>query len=410
MGIKGLSKLLSEKSPGCLREQKMDNYFGRKIAIDASLTLYQFLIAVRQDGPGGQLQNKDGEVTSHLIGLFYRTINMMEQGIKPVYVFDGTPPLLKSHEFEKRHARIVKNAAEMEAAKARVADLVKKFDRIPGQAADAVLAARVAKDQETIVKCERRSVRITKKQNDGAMKLLRLMGVPVVEAPGEAEAQCAELCKGGKVYATATEDMDALTFGTPILVRHMTMSKERQKKLNIHEYNLKEALQELDYTMDQFLDLCILMGCDYTESIRGVGPKKAFTYLKKYGSIEKFLPELEKIKDGKGNTKFTVPKNFLYKEAAELFKKPDVISAEKCKLDWTEPKKDLLIKYMVEDKGFRLERIERGIRRIQASRKKGSQKRLESFFGPVTITKKRKLNNTKTKKLTKGKKKLKMRK
>jgi len=385
MGIKGLSKLLSEKSPGCLREQKMDNYFGRKIAIDASLTLYQFLIAVRQDGPGGQLQNKDGEVTSHLIGLFYRTINMMEQGIKPVYVFDGKPPVLKSHELEKRKARIAKNAAEMEAA-------------------------RAADDQEAIVKCERRSVRVTKEQNQDAMKLLRLMGVPVVEAPGEAEAQCAELCKGGKVYATATEDMDALTFGTPILVRHMTMSKERQKKLNIHEYNLKEALQELEYTMDQFLELCILMGCDYTESIRGIGPKKAFTYLKKYGSIEKFLPEIEKITDGKGNTKFKIPKDFLYKEAAELFKKPDVIPAEKCKLDWTEPKKDLLIKYMVEDKGFQLERIERGIKRIQASRKKGSQKRLESFFGPVTITKKRKLNNTKGKKLTKGKKKLKTRK
>jgi len=385
MGIKGLSKLLSEKSPGCLREQKMDNYFGRKIAIDASMTLYQFLIAVRQDGPGGQLQNMDGEITSHLTGLFYRTIGMMEQGIKPVYVFDGKPPVLKSHELEKRKARIAKNAAEMEAA-------------------------RAADDQEAIVKCERRSVRVTKEQNQDAMKLLRLMGVPVVESPGEAEAQCAELCKGGKVYATATEDMDALTFGTPILVRHMTMSKERQKKLNIHEYNLKEALEELDYTMDQFLELCILMGCDYTESIRGIGPKKAFTYLKKYGSIEKFLPELEKIKDGKGNTKFKIPKEFLYKEAAELFKKPDVIPADKCKLDWTEPKKDLLIKYMVEDKGFQLERIERGIKRIQASRKKGSQKRLESFFGPVTITKKRKLNNTKGKKLTKGKKKLKTRK
>jgi len=385
MGIKGLSKLLSEKSPGCLREQKMDNYFGRKIAIDASMTLYQFLIAVRQDGPGGQLQNMDGEITSHLTGLFYRTIGMMEQGIKPVYVFDGKPPVLKSHELEKRKARIAKNAAEMEAA-------------------------RAADDQEAIVKCERRSVRVTKEQNQDAMKLLRLMGVPVVEAPGEAEAQCAELCKGGKVYATATEDMDALTFGTPILVRHMTMSKERQKKFNIHEYNLKEALEEMDYTMDQFLELCILMGCDYTESIRGIGPKKAFTYLKKYGSIENFLPELEKIKDGKGNIKFTIPKDFLYKEAAELFKKPDVIPAEKCKLEWTEPKKDLLIKYMVEDKGFQLERMEKGIRRIQASRRKGSQKRLESFFGPVTIKKKRKLNNTKGKKLTKGRNKLKTRK
>jgi len=380
MGIKGLSKLLSEKSPGCLREQKMDNYFGRKIAIDASMTLYQFLIAVRMDGPGGQLQNMDGDVTSHLTGLFYRTINMMEQGIKPVYVFDGKPPVLKSHELDIRKARIEKNAAEM-------------------------AAAREAGDTATIVKCERRSVRVTKEQNQDAMKLLRLMGVPVVEAPSEAEAQCAELCKGGKVYATATEDMDALTFGTTILVRHMTMSKERQKKLNIHEYNLKDALEGLGYTMDQFIDMCILMGCDYTESIRGIGPKKALNYLNQYGSIEKILPELEKVKDGKGNNKFKVPKEFLYKEAAELFKNPDVTPAEKCKLEWTEPNKDELIKYMVEEKGFQLERMERGIKRILAARKKGSQKRLESFFGPVTVMKKRKLKHTKGTKLTKGKKK-----
>jgi len=385
MGIKGLAKLLSEQSPGCLREQKMENYFGRKIAIDASMTLYQFLIAVRQDGPGGQLTNEAGEITSHLTGIFYRTINMMEQGIKPVYVFDGKPPTLKSHELEKRKELKAKNEAEMEAAKA-------------------------ADDTETIIKCERRSVRVTKEQNQDAIKLLRLMGVPVVEAPGEAEAQCAELCKGGKVYATATEDMDALSFGSPILVRHMTMSKERQKKLNIHEYDLKEALKGMGYTMDQFLELCVLMGCDYTDNIRGIGPKKAFNYLNQYGSIDKFLPEILKVKDSKGNSRFIVPKDFLYKEACELFRNPDVTRAAEIKLEWTEPKKADLIKYMVDEKGFQKERIERGIQRIIASRKKGSQKRLESFFGPVSVMKKRKKMITKGNKTTKGNKKRKTRK
>jgi len=303
----------------------------------------------------------------------------MEKGIKPVYVFDGKPPNLKSHELKKRQAIKAKNAEEMEAAKA-------------------------ADDEEAIVKCERRSVRVTKEQNNDAMKLLRLMGVPVVEAPSEAEAQCAELCKGGKVYATATEDMDALTFGTPILVRHMTMSRERQKRLQIHEYSLKDALAGLGYTMDQFLELCILMGCDYTASIRGIGPKKAFNYLKKYGSIEKLIPEIEKVVDGKGKTKFIIPKDFLYKEASELFRKPEVTPAVDCKLKWTEPDDDALIEYMVQEKGFQLERIQRGIKRIRASRKKGNQKRLESFFGPITVMKKRKKMDTKGKN-TKGNKK-----
>jgi len=271
-------------------------------------------------------------------------------------------------------------------------------------------AARIADDTETIIKCERRSVRVSKEQNQEAIKLLRLMGVPVIEAPGEAEAQCAELCKGGKVYATATEDMDALTFGSPVLVRHMTMSKERQKRLNIHEYDLKEALLGMGYTMDQFLELCVLMGCDYTDNIRGIGPKKAFNYLNQYGCIDKFLPVIEKVKDSKGNPRFTIPKDFMYKEACELFKNPDVTPSVEINLEWTEPKKVELIDYMVNEKGFQKERIERGIQRILASRKKGSQKRLESFFGPVSITKKRKKVNIKGKKTSRGNKKQKTRK
>uniref|UniRef100_A0A671VLM0 Flap structure-specific endonuclease 1 n=1 Tax=Sparus aurata TaxID=8175 RepID=A0A671VLM0_SPAAU len=96
MGIHGLAKLIADHAPGAIREQDIKNYFGRKIAIDASMCIYQFLIAVRQDG--NVLQNEDGETTSHLMGMFYRTIRMLEHGIKPVYVFDGKPPQLKSAE------------------------------------------------------------------------------------------------------------------------------------------------------------------------------------------------------------------------------------------------------------------------------------------------------------------------
>lgn len=383
MGIKGLSKLLGQEAPDCIREQQMKSYFGRKIAIDASMTLYQFLIAVRQDGPNGQLTNEFGEVTSHLTGLFYRTINMMEQGIKPVYVFDGKPPQLKSGELKKRIEAKKKAQADMEAAKE-------------------------AGNVEEIVKFERRNVRVTREQNAEAKKLLRLMGIPIVEAPSEAEAQCAELCKHDKVYATATEDMDALTFGTKRMVRHMMASKERQKKLKIHEYNLKDALDGLGMDMDEFVDMCILLGCDYTEKIAGVGPKKAFQYVKDYKSIDSILPEVAKVKTGKGDKqkqRFTVPESFLYKEARHLFKEPEVTPAKDITLSWEDPKREELIKFMCDEKGFNIDRMNKGIERLKACKKKGNQKRLESFFGAVSIikNKKRKKPDTKSKKIKGGK-------
>lgn len=197
---------------------------GRKIAIDASMCLYQFLIAVRAEG--AQLTSVDGETTSHLMGTFYRTIRMLENGIKPVYVFDGKPPDMKSGELSKRAER------REEAQKA-------------------LEKATEAGDAGEMEKFNRRLVRVTKHHNEEAKELLRLMGVPYVDAPCEAEAQCAALVKAGKVYATATEDMDALTFGTDILLRHLTVSEAR--KMDVKEYHFDKVLKGMEFTKEQVI-------------------------------------------------------------------------------------------------------------------------------------------------------------
>ncbi|VDK69319.1 unnamed protein product [Cylicostephanus goldi] len=184
----------------------MKSYFGRKVAIDASMCLYQFLIAVRQDG--SQLQSESGETTSHLMGMFYRTIRMIDNGVKPCYVFDGKPPDMKSGELEKRSEK----RAEAEKA---------------------LTEAKERGDTEAVDKFERRLVKVTKEQNEDVKKLLRLMGVPIVEARGEAEAQCAALVKAKKVYGTATEDMDALTFGSDVLLRHMTFAEAKKMPIKV---------------------------------------------------------------------------------------------------------------------------------------------------------------------------------
>ncbi|CAE6423688.1 unnamed protein product [Rhizoctonia solani] len=264
MGIKGLTGLLSEHAPASIKEHDIKTLFGRKVAIDASMSIYQFLIAVRQQD-GQMLTNEAGETTSHLMGFFYRTLRMVDHGIKPAYVFDGKPPDLKSGVLSKRFEGRQKAKEDGEEAKeVGTAEDVEKFAR--------------------------RTVRVTREHNEECRKLLKLMGVPCVVAPSEAEAQCAELARGGKVYAAGSEDMDTLTFNAPVLYRHLTFSEA--KKAPISEIVLEKALEGLGMNMEQFTELCILLGCDYLEPIKGVGPKNAFKLMQEHGSLKEVLKVL----------------------------------------------------------------------------------------------------------------------
>jgi len=206
--------------------------------------------------------------------------------------------------------------------------------------------------------------------------LLKLMGVPVLDAPCEAEATCAVLAKAGKVYGTGTEDADALTFGTPYLVRHLNAAESR--KLPIVEVNLAAALAGLKLTHDQFIDLCILCGCDYTDSIKGIGPIKALKMIQDYGNIEGVLKALD-------TKKYQLPEPFPFEEARALFVQPDAIDPESIELKWNEVDAEGLRKYLVEEKQFSEERINKAIERLQKCKGKNSQVRLESFFGPSTV-------------------------
>ncbi|KAJ3611310.1 hypothetical protein NHX12_021326 [Muraenolepis orangiensis] len=344
MGIHGLAKLIADQAPGAIKEHDIKSYFGRKIAIDASMCIYQFLIAVRQDG--NLLQNEDGETTSHLMGMFYRTIRMLEHGIKPVYVFDGKPPQMKSGELEKRGER----RAEAEKQ---------------------LIKAQEAGEQEDVDKFTKRLVRVTKQHNDECKKLLSLMGVPYIEAPCEAEASCAALVKAGKVFATATEDMDSLTFGTNVLLRHLLASEA--KKLPIQEFHFSRMLQDIGLTNEQFIDLCILLGCDYCGTIKGIGPKRAIDLIKQHGSIEEILDNIDP-------NKYPAPEAWLFKEARGLFLDPDVVDCSTVDLKWSEPVEDDLIQFMCTEKQFNEDRIRNGCKKISKSRQGSTQGRLDSFF------------------------------
>ncbi|KXS20171.1 PIN domain-like protein [Gonapodya prolifera JEL478] len=345
MGIQGLSKVIGDHAPDAMRENEIKNFFGRKVAIDASMSIYQFMIAVRgQDGM--QLTNEAGETTSHLMGIFYRTIRMVESGIKPCYVFDGKPPTLKSGELAKRQER--RAEAEKEAATAQEAGDTENFDKF-----------------------SRRTVKVTRAHNEECKRLLKLMGIPFMDAPCEAEAQCAALCKAGKVFAAGSEDMDTLTFGSPILVRHLTFSEQR--KIPVAEIHLDKALAGLGMTTDQFIDLCILLGCDYCESIKGIGPAKAYELVKKHGTIEEVLKHID-------TKKYAVPADWPFAEARRLFKTPDVTDPESVELKWEDPDEDGIVEFLVKDKGFNEERIRNAVKKLQKQRGQATQGRLDTFF------------------------------
>ncbi|KAL3484750.1 flap endonuclease 1 [Aspergillus germanicus] len=361
MGIKHLYQVIAENAPDAIKAGDIKNHFGRKVAIDASMSIYSFLIAVRSEGQ--QLMSDTGETTSHLMGMFYRTLRMVDNGIKPLYVFDGAPPKLKSGELAKRSARKLEaTEAHEEAKETGTAEDVEKFSR--------------------------RTVRVTREHNAECKKLLKFMGIPYIDAPTEAEAQCAVLARAGKVYAAASEDMDTLCFDSPILLRHLTFSEQRKEP--IQEIHLDKALEGMGMDRNQFIDLCILLGCDYLEPIPKVGPNTALKLIREHGTLEKVVESIEN--DPKH--KLVMPESWPYQDARELFIKPDVRDANdpECDFKWEAPDIEGLVDFLVKDKGFNEDRVRNGAARLQKNLKTAQQSRLEGFFKPVAKTDAEKAN------------------
>ena len=340
MGIKQLSKVIADNAPKAITEHPLKHYFGRKVAIDASMSIYQFLIAVRTDN--GVLTNASGTQTSHLIGLFYRTLRLLENGIKPIYVFDGKPPEMKTGELAKR-------------TEAR-------------QNAQAALATAAEHEKS---KLERRLVKVTPEHVQECQELLDVLGVPWISAPGEAEAQCAELVRGGLAYGVASEDMDTLTFGAPVMLRHMTASEA--KKLPIVEFNLDNVLKGMQLSMKQFIDLCILLGCDYCDTLKGIGPMRAVALIKQHESIEGVLAAGTEP-----------PESWPFDAARQIFLAPEVIPcAQIPPLEWKAQEVSRVVEYLVGKHGFNEKRVETALERIAKATNVGNQKRMDDFFKPI---------------------------
>jgi flap endonuclease-1 len=331
MGIKNLLKFLSE-FPEIIKETDSKEYNRKKIAIDISILMYQVVIAIRNTG--SDLTNDKGEITSHILGLFNKTINFLDKGIIPVFVFDGKPPNMKQKILETRKL-IRKKALE------KLSNSLTETEKI---------------------KYLKRSVWISKEQVDQCRELLNYMGIPYIDAPEEADSELAYLCKNSLVWAVLTEDMDILTFGSPKIIRNLISSK----KLPI-EIELQNILQTLKLTHEQFIELCILFGCDYCPIISDIKSQEIYQIYIKHKNIEDTLKEI-KLKG------CIIPDKFDYKIAKEYFLNlsHNPVSPEQLKLRKPDNEKLIellvnkygLIKYKVVNKLNRLEQYYENLKEI----------------------------------------------
>lgn len=255
---------------------KLDDLRSRSFAVDGNNTLYQFLALIRQ--PDGQpLTSHSGKVTSHLVGLLYRTTRLIaDYDLSLTFVFDGKPPARKRRELDARRAVREKSALEY-------AEAIERKD----------YAAAWSKAVT--------SSKLTQEMIGDAKRLLSLLGIPWIQAPGEGEAQAAHMCDRGDVWAVASRDYDTLLYGSPRLLRYLTIagkeflpSSGTSRPLEPELITLQRLLQSLGIGRRQLVDIAILVGTDYNRGVKGIGPKRALDLIRRHGDLEEVSEEVRR--------------------------------------------------------------------------------------------------------------------
>lgn len=330
---------------------KLEDLSGKSIAIDAYNALYQFLAIIRQPD-GTPLKDSSGRITSHLSGLLYRTSNLVEIGIKPIYVFDGVPPALKEVEI-KRRAKVKEHA-------------LVKYEQ----------ALKEGKIEEARMYAQATST-LKDYMAEDSKKLLDLMGIPWIQAPSEGEAQAAYLTKRGDADYCASQDYDSLLFGAPRLIRNVTISGRRKlpsKNIFVEVVpeivELETVLKECGITYEQLVDVGILIGTDFNpDGIKGLGPKTALKLIKEHGSLENALPHLE-------NAEFPADP----RRIREIFLSPKI--TDNYKIEWKSPDVKGVINLLCEERDFSEERVQKTLEKmVKGIAKQEGKTTLEKWFG-----------------------------
>ena len=333
------------------RKLSIEELKGKAIAFDGNNILYQFLSIIR--GRDGQpLRDRQGRITSHLSGLLYRNSNLMEEGVKIAYVFDGKPHEFKTKVLERRHE--IRREAKKEYEKA-----IKEGD------------------EEKARRFGQQSVVATTDIISDAKELLTLMGIPWIQAPGEGEAQTAFMASNGDVWGAASQDYDSLLYGAPRHIRNLSITGRRKLprknvyiKIEPELLELEKVKKELSLTRGQLIDLGILVGTDYNpDGIKGIGPKTALKLIKEHGTIEAALPQIK-------NPEFPHPVD----EIKELFLNPRV--TDDYILEWNKPDVAGMVGFLCAEHNFSQKRVLTAIEKMQKGmEQKGTSTTLDRYFG-----------------------------
>ncbi len=340
----------------------VDRVAGQTVAVDAWNVLYQFLSAIRQPD-GTPLKDQQGRITSHLAGILYRTGNLVDAGVKTVWVFDGPPHPLKRETLQARRVR--RDAATQEYE-------------------DALEAG----DMETARSKAQQTSRMTPEMAEQAQALLRGLGIPVVQAPSEGEAQAAWLAREGKVDAVASQDFDALLFGAPRVLRNLTVSGRRKlpgKQVWVdvapEEILLAPSLAASELSQEELIDIALLVGTDFHPGIKGIGAKKALQLVKKNGGLE---PLLERLAANPESADSAVERALL--EQHEALAERETIRQlfadaphEDVDLSPPEADHDAVRRLMIREHGFAQERVDGALKRFQAAAERKRQQTLFDF-------------------------------
>ena len=308
---------------------------GRTVAIDAYNTIYQFLSGIRQRD-GSPLMDQNGNVTSHLSGILYRTASIVDKGIKPIYVFDGDSSEYKAKTIEQRRAIKEEAMEKWEEAKA---------------------AGNIEEARKFAIRTSRMSPYIL----ESSKKLLDYMGIPYVQAKGEGEAQGAYMVEQGDAWAVASQDYDCLLFGAPRIVRNLTLSGGLS---NLEYLELEKVLNEIDLTREQLIDVALMVGTDFNEGIHGIGAKTGLKLIRN-NTLEDILVQ-------KGITEVEVEPD----ELRDIFLKHDVNTDYEIK--FKSAKKDKLVEFMCEEHGFSESRVLNVTEKLK--KLSSTQKSLEDWF------------------------------
>lgn len=334
-------------------KSSLEEFSGKPVAIDAMNMLYQFLASIRQDD-GTPLKDFEGRITGHLSGLFYRSAKLVHSGMKPVYVFDGKPPAFKEAEIEER--RKAKREAQMKWKKALAEE---KFEE-----------AR---------KYAQATSRLTPEMVEESKELLSAMGIPCVQSPSEGEAEAAWMVREGICHACASQDYDSLLFGSPVLVRNISISGRRKvprqnRYVNVEPERivLKETLESLGISHSQLILIGMLEGTDFNEGVRGVGPKTGLKIVKEFGTLEKVEEHVRE--------KYDYEFEGHIREVYKFFLEPPV-KKDIGELRWERADPDRIRELLVEKHDFSTERVEKTVENmVGVVREAQSQKKLDKWF------------------------------